>query len=124
MAGLAAACRWLGTEGVENLHRRSIALARSVIDELRAIPGVRVIEAGRERAATFSFTVEGSDSGDIAARLDREHGLMVRAGLHCAPAAHRRFRTFPDGTLRVGIGPFTPAVTLERLIAAIRTLAP
>ena len=124
IAGLAAACRWLEAEGVAAVHHRCTALTRAVIDELRGGGRVRVIEAGTERVATFSLTVEGSDNGEIAARLDREHGLMLRAGLHCAPAAHRRLGTFPDGTLRVGIGPFTPQATLERLVSAIRALDP
>jgi len=123
IAGLAAACQWLEAEGIAALHRRTTALTRSVIAELRGIPRVCVLESGCEHVALFSFTVEGSDSGEIAARLDREHGLMLRAGLHCAPAAHRRLRTFPGGTLRVGIGPFASHAALERLVAAIRSLA-
>ncbi len=121
-AGLAAACRWLEAEGVTNLHRRTAALARAAIDELSALPGIHVLDAGSERLATFSFTVEGGDCGEIAHRLDRDHGLLLRAGLHCAPAAHRRFGTFPDGALRVAIGPFTPPSALERLVSSIRSL--
>ena len=48
---------------------------------------------------------EMADLGELAAWLDREHGILLRTGLHCAPAAHRCLRTFPDGTLRPGAAP-------------------
>ena len=30
-----------------------------------------------------------------------EDGIAVRAGLHCAPAAHRHFGTLEQGTVRL-----------------------
>ena len=61
----------------------------------------------------------GKDTGELAAWLDRSHGIMVRAGLHCAPAAHRRIETYPNGTVRVGIGPFNTESDIDALIAAV-----
>jgi selenocysteine lyase/cysteine desulfurase len=66
------------------------------------------------------LTVDGHDSGELAAWLDRERGICVRAGLHCAPAAHRRLGTFPDGTVRVGIGPFNSESDIDELVQAVR----
>jgi selenocysteine lyase/cysteine desulfurase len=68
-------------------------------------------------------TIDGADNGELAGRLDREHGIMLRAGLHCAPAAHRRLGTFPDGTLRVGIGPFNTETDVDALVGAVRDSA-
>jgi selenocysteine lyase/cysteine desulfurase len=48
---------------------------------------------------------------------------MLRAGLHCAAAAHRRLGTFPDGTLRAGFGPFTTEDEVDRLVDAVRRAA-
>jgi selenocysteine lyase/cysteine desulfurase len=63
------------------------------------------------------------DAGELAAWLDRERGIMLRAGLHCAAAAHRRLGTFPDGTLRTGFGPFTTEDEVDRLVDAVRRAA-
>jgi selenocysteine lyase/cysteine desulfurase len=49
---------------------------------------------------------------------------MLRPGLHCAPAAHRRIGTFPDGTVRVGIGPFTTEADVDALVGAVRASSP
>jgi len=48
---------------------------------------------------------------------------MLRAGLHCAPAAHRRLGTFPEGTLRAGFGPFSTENDVDALITAVQEAA-
>jgi selenocysteine lyase/cysteine desulfurase len=63
---------------------------------------------------------DGHDCGELAAVLDRDHTICVRAGLHCAPAAHRRLGTFPDGTVRISIGPFNSENDIDRLMHAVR----
>jgi selenocysteine lyase/cysteine desulfurase len=71
----------------------------------------------------LSFTADGLDCGELAAWLDRERGLMLRAGLHCSPSAHRRLGTFPDGTIRAGFGPFNTESDGDALVEAIRDAA-
>ncbi len=125
LAGLEAACRWLAEEGVEQVAARELRLLHRLAGLLEAIPGVRLHgwNPGAPRVGTLSFTVEGHDQGELAARLDREYGLMLRVGLHCAPSAHKRLGTFPAGTLRVGIGPFNTAEDVDALARAVEALA-
>jgi selenocysteine lyase/cysteine desulfurase len=77
-------------------------------------------DADKPRVSILSFTMRGKDAGELALRLDRKHGIMVRAGLHCAPSAHKRLETFPNGTLRVGIGPFNTESDIDAMIEAVR----
>ena len=49
----------------------------------------------------------------------RDHGIETRPGLHCAPSAHRFLGSFPDGAVRVSIGPWTTAQELEKLLRAL-----
>ena len=55
-------------------------------------------------APVFSFNIKGLPSGEAAAILDPK-GIAVRAGLHCAPTAHKRLSTSDSGTVR-----FAPSV--------------
>jgi selenocysteine lyase/cysteine desulfurase len=125
IVGLGAACAWLADRSVAAIQSHEARLARRAAEGLAGIPGVRL--HGRADAAPqvgiLSFTVAGVDGGELAAWLDREHGLMLRAGLHCAPAAHRRLGTFPHGTLRAGFGPFTTEDDVDRLIDAVSRAA-
>jgi len=57
---------------------------------------------------------------DIAFRLDDEFGVMTRAGLHCAPWAHRSLGTLPDGTLRLSAGFSTTIEDVDRAVEALK----
>ena len=63
--------------------------------------GFRVF-AGEHQGGTVSF-VPGIDCEDAAGIL-AEHGIAVRAGLHCAPLAHESAGTLATGTVRVSYG--------------------
>ena len=125
IAGLGAACRWLTDRGIAAVAEHEQHLTRRLADGLREIS--RVSLQGRHddssHTGILSFTIDGADNGELADRLDREHGIMLRAGLHCAPAAHRRLGTFPDGTLRAGIGPFNTEADVDALVGAVHQLS-
>ena len=120
-AGLGAACAWLAERSVEAVAENERRLVDLLAAGLSTTAGVR-LHGWTESAphtGILSFTIDGIDSGELAAWLDRERDICLRAGLHCAPAAHRRLGTFPNGTLRAGIGPFNTQMEVDSLIRAI-----
>lgn len=54
--------------------------------------------------------------------LDRGYGIATRAGLHCAPLAHRTIGTFPHGVLRISAGSTTTDDELAQLGDALSDL--
>src|SRR5881392_2691503 len=73
IAGLGAAARYalaVGSGGRERAHRLA-ALLRQLLAE---IPGVRVLDRGRERCAIVSVGVAGRDAADLKLRL-RHRGI-------------------------------------------------
>ena len=62
----------------------------------------------------LSVTVDGMPGEQAAARLS-EAGVAVRAGLQCAPMAHRHFGTLPDGTVRLAPSAFSTQRELETI---------
>jgi cysteine desulfurase family protein len=120
-AGLGAACAWVRERSVEAIHARCQELLQRLAAGLSAVPGVSLHgwKADAPRVSILSFTMLRKDLGELAAWLDQKHGIMVRAGLHCAPAAHQRLETYPNGTVRVGIGPFNTEADIDALIAAV-----
>jgi len=121
IAGLCAACRWLAERGIDAVAEHEQRVVHRLADGMREITGVRLHgwRDDQPHTGVLSFTVSGADNGELAARLDREHQICLRAGLHCAPAAHRRLGTFPDGTLRAGIGPLNNDADVDALVAAV-----
>jgi len=124
-AGLGAACAWLGERTVEAVAEHEHGLVGLLAAGLSTIAGVQLHGWAESAPHTgiLSFTVDGVDSGELASWLDREREICLRAGLHCAPAAHRRLGTFPNGTLRAGIGPFNTDADVDSVVTAIRDAA-
>jgi len=120
-AGLGASCAWIRERGVEAIRDRCQKLLQRLVAGLREVPGVFLHgwDADKPRVGILSFTMRTKDVGELAVWLDRKHGIMVRAGLHCAPSAHKRLETFPNGTVRVGIGPFNTESDVDALIQAV-----
>ena len=54
--------------------------------------------------------------------LDEEYEIMCRVGLHCAPAAHRAVGTFPNGSVRFGLGYFNTMEEVDRAVEAVREI--
>ena len=125
IAGLAAGVGWLQERGVARLRAEEIGRFGAFLDGLRAIPRVRIVgPAGpEERTATVSVTVAGMTASEVGRALDRDHGVLCRVGLHCAPRAHRALGTFPGGTVRLAAGPFVTADELARAAAALAEVA-
>ena len=59
------------------------------------------------------------DADRLAFALDRRYGIAVRAGLHCAPWAHRTVGTLETGALRFGIGYGNTDEDIDAALAAL-----
>ena len=125
LAGLGASVRWLLAQGVENIRAHEVALTGQLLAGLAAIPGVTVYGTHdpARQTATVSFNIAGLEPSEVGLRLDDEHEIACRVGLHCAPAAHRTLGTFPGGTVRFGLGVFNTAAEFAAARDAVAALA-
>lgn len=125
IAGLMAGVEFLQQQGQDSLRQQMEEKLRQLIEGLRDIGGLKLYSADRlcHQGDAVSFTLDHLDPAEIGFRLDREYGISVRVGLHCAPDAHRSLGTFPQGTVRVSPGIFTREADIERLVMAVRVLA-
>ncbi len=125
LAGLGAGVDWILQRGVEELTAAKRVLMLRLLDHLAGLEGVRLHGPARAdgRVGVFSCTV-GRHMPEPAGRLlDDLHGVKVRSGLHCAPFAHQALGTFPAGTVRLSIGPFTTAAELDHAARALADVA-
>jgi cysteine desulfurase/selenocysteine lyase len=124
IAGLAAAVAALEAEESEPVASRTRALTARFLEGLSAHPRIRVLgpRDPSRRTAIFALVCDALDPGIVATRLEREHGILGRAGLQCAPWAHRALGTAPGGTLRLSFGPETTMEDVERTLAALEAI--
>lgn len=127
IAGLHEGVRYVLDRGVDRIRQHEVALSERFIAGLDEIPGVRLVgpRDPQRRVPVFGLVFDGIDPGEAADVLERDHGLLVRAGLHCAPGAHESMDTARlGGTVRVSFGPFTTPAEVERTLAGIAQIAP
>ncbi len=121
IGGLAAGLEFIRGTGRETIRLREEHLTRLLLAGLSQIQGLTVHgpPASNRRGSAVSLTMAGKSVADLAFLLDRQHGIMARAGLHCAPAAHRSIGTFPQGTLRLSPGFFNTEAEVQAVLAAL-----
>jgi selenocysteine lyase/cysteine desulfurase len=91
------------------------------IQWVASLKGFKVLCASmeHEQGSAFSFTHGDLPPSQLARELFEKYGIEVRSGLHCAPAAHRFYSTFPQGTTRIAISPYHSSDDLEYLYGAL-----
>ncbi|MFC1461211.1 aminotransferase class V-fold PLP-dependent enzyme [Verrucomicrobiota bacterium] len=122
IAGLSAALGFIESETVEKIRARIHGLGEIMLEGLRALDGIAVygpVDMDRN-TGIFSFTVEGRDSAEIGADLERRYGIMTRVGLQCSPAAHKAIGTFPEGTIRASVGYFTTNEEADHFLQSLK----
>jgi cysteine desulfurase family protein len=126
IAGLLAGVRFVLEQGVDRIRAHEMEMTALLIQALQDIPGLAILglcEPAR-RTAVVSITVEGYAPEQLAAVLDQVFDVATRAGLHCAPQAHRTAGTLACGALRFSPGYFTTRdeieYTAEALLGAVQ----
>jgi len=123
IAGLGAAARYLSECAAEQrLEERR--LSRRLHEGILGIGGFRVLgpEPAEIRVPVLSVTHERIDADRLAFALDRRFGVAARAGLHCAPWAHRTLGTLDTGALRFGIGFGNTDADIDAALSALTEL--
>jgi cysteine desulfurase/selenocysteine lyase len=118
--GLGAAIDYLDRVGMPNVSRHEHELLVYATNALQRVPGLRIIGTAREKAAVFSFVINGFRTEEIGQYLNRE-GIAVRAGHHCAQPILRRFGV--ESTVRASLALYNTCEDIDALIAALLRLA-
>ena len=126
IAGLSAGVRYLLDKGIPEVEKRERDLTERLLAGLSALPGMTVYapKPGKNRGSVFSVRLEGCEPQDISMILDSSFDIAVRAGLHCAPWAHRMLGTLDKGgTLRFSPDMFNTEEEIDACIDAMGQIA-
>lgn len=125
LAGLGTALDWIAQRGIETLRAHEQLLAREFEQRLAEISQLTLYgpRDPSARVGVFSVRLPDLSPEELSAALEQA-GILTRAGLHCAPLAHRAIGTAADGgTTRFSIGPFTTTTDVEAACAALALIA-
>lgn len=121
IAGLLAGIRYVRRGGLEKILAHEKHLTQMAVQGLETLPGLRLfVSPGlRNQTGVLSLTAEGVDVENMGSAL-AERGIAVRAGIHCAPYAHRTVGTLDTGTVRISFSDFNTPEEVARLLRAVQ----
>ncbi len=121
-AGLIAALDALTHE----VHEHEMRMTERALRGLHEIEGVTIygLPSIEGRTPVVLFNVEGVPAREVMTRLDRDHGIAVRGGVHCAPLLHEAIGTGTGGGVRVSPGSGTTEAQIDLFLDAIRAMCP
>lgn len=112
-------------EALRALGKEEGRLATALVNEIRGIPGVRVVGhhgKATDFVATVAFAVDGAAPASVASGL-RRRGVFVTAGDFYATALAGRLGVGGTGWVRVGLAGYTSDEDVEHLVAALWAVA-
>lgn len=125
LAGLTAGIAWLEEVGLDTIQTHEARCLTRLLEGLTPLPGLELYGPADAtgRGGALSFNLKGIDPSAVAFRLDQDFSICVRAGLHCAPEAHRAIGTYPTGTVRVSPNMMNTLEEVETFILAITKIS-
>lgn len=123
IAGLHAALGWLMQRTIGHIASHERQLVTTFLDHLPALQAAGYTLIGPQsecdRIAIFTLTHQELDAHTLAALLETEHGILARAGLHCAPRAHAAMGTKSTGAIRLSLSVMNSPSDVETAVHAL-----
>ncbi|MGC8810690.1 MAG: aminotransferase class V-fold PLP-dependent enzyme [bacterium] len=125
IAGLGAGISFIMKEGLAKIWTKETQMTKLLMEGLKKISGLKIYGSlkAEERVPVISFNLNSIHPGHLAYLLDEIYNIGVRAGLHCAPHAHRTLGTFPYGAVRVSLGFFNKEKDVLALLKALKEIS-
>lgn len=101
IASLLAGTKFVA-EHKHEILKKEIELSSYFYNKLKSIKNITLYSTADSKNV-FSFNVQNLDSNEVADILNEKYGVCVRAGLHCAPLAHKKLGTLKTGAVRASI---------------------
>lgn len=121
IAGLSKSTQFILQTGQERILQHERRLTKRLMEHVCDMRGVTVLGPHdiRQRTGVLSVAFSDRDPTEVAGILDRNYGIAVRAGLHCAPLAAKRFGVLEKGSLRFSPGVFNTMQEIEYAASAL-----
>jgi cysteine desulfurase/selenocysteine lyase len=119
--GLGAAIDYVQSIGFENFERYEADLLKHATEQLRAIPGLRIIGTADKKGGVISFVIDDPpiSSLDLGTQLD-QLGIAVRTGHHCCQPVMDRMRV--PATVRASIAIYNTKDEIDALTTGVRQI--
>lgn len=121
IVGLNKAISFINNTGRETIKEKILFLRNKLYDGLSNIDGIKVFGSKNNSTSCISFTYKDIDPSEVSFYLS-ENGIKTRAGLHCAPLAHKSIGSYPSGTSRLSLSYFNTIEEIDYTLSIINNL--
>lgn len=118
IASLNAGIDFINNVGMDRIERKLDYMTLLAIDELNAIPSLKLYGAEN---GIISFNLKNYTSSYVTDLLDKQ-GFATRSGYHCAPLIHKKLGTEERGAVRMSLSYFNKENEIYALSRTLRTL--
>jgi cysteine desulfurase/selenocysteine lyase len=117
--GLGAALDYVRSVGMASSAAHEDRLLRYATEQMRQVPGLRIIGTAAHKAGALSFVLEDPPVSalDVGTKLDLE-GIAIRTGHHCCQPVMDRFAI--PGTARASFAMYNTTEEIDRLVSALK----
>lgn len=126
ICGLLKGIEFIEKTGIQKIHKHEFALLELLYNKLAHIKDVKLYTPKPHinyNAPLLSFNIGNMPSEQVAELLDRKYNIAVRAGLHCAPLAHKKLQTENQGTVRISLSYFNTINDIISVSNAVKNIS-
>ncbi len=124
IVGIEAGIDFIKRKGLDRIYSAELKLIRKCYSHLSRNKHIVLYSEMPQKGSSvpvLSFNVKGSHSETIGEKLNTL-GIATRAGLHCAPLAHKTIGTLSNGTIRISPSAFSSDFEIDYFINKIKFL--
>ncbi len=125
IAGLGAGVSFINNTGIDVIREREYELSSMFLDGIKNLNGLKIYgnPNSKDRTAVVAFNFDSVSSSEASSIFENNYGILSRAGLHCAPSAHKTIGSFPGGTNRFSFSFFNTEQQIETGINAVKRIS-
>jgi cysteine desulfurase/selenocysteine lyase len=120
--GLGVALDYVRSVGTANIAAHDDHLMRYATEQMRQVPGLRIIGTAAHKAGAISFILEDPPVAalDVGTKLDLD-GIAIRTGHHCCQPVMERFGI--AGTARASFAMYNTTEEIDLFVASLKEVA-
>ncbi|SCJ31229.1 Probable cysteine desulfurase [uncultured Eubacterium sp.] len=118
--GLGYSARFIEKVGIQTIEFYERELIKRFDDRIRNMNFIDMygpVPAGKTGISLFN--IRNVECEEVTALLNRDYGIAVRGGYHCAGLAHKTIGTWETGAVRLSVGPFNTRREIDRAVDAV-----
>ncbi|MBP7175729.1 MAG: aminotransferase class V-fold PLP-dependent enzyme [Thermoclostridium sp.] len=123
IVGLGKGVHFILEKGIGTIRQKKMMLLKKLFSGLERETRIQIYSPPPEQnSGIIALSVQDMDSAEVGYILNKNFGILVRNGLHCAPCAHQALGTRDRGLVRLSPGFFNTENDMDLTVKALQKI--